>query len=137
MNPFIAKSGDAIQGTDVHTVVNTTTSESQPQSFPFSGAFDPATLEAKVKVNGMAVATINSQAENQPAHIPPPSYTFAEPPTNLGQLSSCTIKVKVNGKMVARDGDSCTTCTEGIQNAQVQVREKVKVCIGEASPGGA
>jgi uncharacterized Zn-binding protein involved in type VI secretion len=130
MNPFIAKSGDAIQGTDVHTVVNSATSETQPQSFPFSGAFIPATLEAKVKVNEMAVATINSQAENQPAHMPPPSYTFSDPPTNLGQLSSCTIKVKVNGKNVARDGDSCTTCTEGDQNAQVQVRQKVKVCVG-------
>lgn len=130
MNPFIAKSGDLIQGTDVHTVVNSTTSETQPQSFPFSGAFIPATLEAKVKVNEMAVATINSQAENQPPHEPPPSDTFSDPPTNLGQLSSCRIKVKVNGKNVARDGDSCTTCTEGDQNAQVRVQQKVKVCIG-------
>lgn len=136
MNPFIAKSGDAIEGTDVHTVVNTATNVTQPQSFPFSGTFDPATLEARVKVNDMPVATINSQAENQPAHIPAPSYAFADPPTNLGQLSSCTIKVKVNGKKVARDGDSCTTCTEGAQNAQVQVWQKVKVRIGEASPGG-
>lgn len=130
MNPFIAKSGDLIQGTDVHTVVNSTTSETQPQSFPFSGPFEQATLEAKVKVNGMAVATINSQAQNEPAHMPPPSYTFADPPTNLGQLSSCRIKVKVNRKNVARDGDSCTTCTEGDQNAQVRVQQKVKVCIG-------
>lgn len=137
MNPLIAKAGDAIQGTDLHTVTNSTSGDSEQMSFPFSGPFLPVTLEQKVKINGMAVATINSKAQNEPPHIPPPSDTFDNPPTNMGQLASCTIKVKVNGKKVARDGDSCTTCTEGEQSAQVQVRQRIKVCIGPSEPGGA
>ncbi|WP_206952573.1 PAAR domain-containing protein [Trinickia acidisoli] len=140
MKQRIAKAGDGIGPViDTHTVVNGATGETQQQPFPFDGVFYPSTLEANVRINGMAVATIESEVHNDPPHIPPPSYSFVEPPTNLGEIATCNIKVRVNGKKAARATDLCRTCTEIPQAPppQVQVRQPVRVYVGTPSPGDA
>lgn len=139
MGQRIAKAGDGIGPVmDTHTVANTTTGDTQPQEFPFNGNFDPGTLESNVKVNGKPVATIESKVHNLVVHVPPPSYTFASPPSNLGVITSCDVNVKVNRKNVAKATDPCSTCTEVPQapTPQVQVRDPANVYIGAASPGG-
>ncbi|GLU34890.1 PAAR domain-containing protein [Trinickia caryophylli] len=138
MKQLIAKAGDGIGPVmDTHTVANAETGETQPMSFVFDGTFDPSTLVAKVRVNGMAVATIQSKVRNQQLHIPPPSDTFTLPPSNMGEITRCGIKVRANGNNVARATDQCRTCTEVPQTPPpgVQVRQPAGVYIGTPTPG--
>lgn len=140
MGQPIAKEGDGIGPVmDTHTVVNSVTGETQPMEFPFNGNFDPSTLESNVKVNGKPVATIKSKVNNLVVHVPPTSFSFKSPPSNLGEITSCAFNVKVNRKEVAKATDPCSTCTEVPQapTPQVQVRDSTNVRIGAASPGGA
>jgi uncharacterized Zn-binding protein involved in type VI secretion len=139
MGQRIAKAGDGIGPVmDTHTIVNSITSETQPQECPFNGNFNPGTLESNVKVNGDPVATIESKVNNLIVHVPLPSYTFESPPSNIGQITSCNVNVRVNGKKVAKAADPCSTCTEVPQAPapQVQVRKPVNVCVGVLSPTG-
>ncbi|TAM54763.1 MAG: hypothetical protein EPN57_04475 [Paraburkholderia sp.] len=139
MGQRIAKAGDGIGPVmDTHTIINTITGATQPQECPFNGNFNPGTLESNVKVNGNPVATIESKVNNLIVHVPLPSYTFVSAPSNIGEITSCSVNVKVNGKKVAKAGDPCSTCTEVPQSPapQVEVRNPVNVCIGLISPGG-
>jgi uncharacterized Zn-binding protein involved in type VI secretion len=136
MKQPIAKNGDGIGPVmDAHTVLNTVTSVTQQLQFPFNGNFNPATLESKVRVNGNAVATINSEVINTPLHVPPPSCSFTSPPSNIGEIVSCNVKVLVNGKKVAKAKDPCRTCTEVPQTPgpEVVVRNEAPVYIGTPS----
>jgi len=137
MGQAIAKAGDGIGPVmDTHTVTNTETGESQPQKFPFNGNFIQSTLERNIKINGKEVATIDSKVNNEPPHVPPPSYTFDSPPSNIGEVKSCKAKVLANGKKVASATDLCETCTEVPQAPppQVQVRDQSRVYVGPPSP---
>lgn len=137
MKQLIAKAGDGIGPVmDIHTVANAE-SGPQPMEFVFNGTFDPSTLVGKVRVNGMAVATIQSKVRNQPPHIPPPSDTFTQPPSNMGDITKCGVKVRANGNNVARATDPCRTCTEVPQTPPpgVQVRQPVRVYIGTPNGG--
>lgn len=139
MGQCIAKGGDGIGPVmDAHTVVNASGVTAQVQ-LPFNGNFVESTLEAKVKVNGKPVATIQSKVNNTPPHVPPPSNTFKSPPTNIGEITSCNVKVFVNGKKVAKANDPCRTCTEVPQAPApgVAVRDQAPVYIGTVTPGAA
>jgi uncharacterized Zn-binding protein involved in type VI secretion len=114
MGKPIARQGDQVVAVDTHIVLVPTPGGPVPTPLPhpFSGQLDGA-LSTTVSANGKAVATVDSTATNQPAHIPtPPGASFQKPPANRGTVMLGSATVKVQGKMVARAGDTVRTCND-------------------------
>ncbi|MBV7335206.1 hypothetical protein KFU94_44595 [Chloroflexi bacterium TSY] len=112
-NP-IARQGDQVVTVDTHIVLVPTAGGPVPTPLPhpFSGQLDGA-LSTTVSTNGKAVATVDSTANNQPAHTPtPPGVSFQTPPMNKGTVMLGSATVKVQGKMVARATDTVKTCND-------------------------
>jgi uncharacterized Zn-binding protein involved in type VI secretion len=62
---------------------------------------------------GLPAAVAGSTATNTPMHIPtPPGISFQLPPKNKAQIVVGSFAVMVNGKMLARSGDTATTCND-------------------------
>lgn len=116
MGAPIAKEGDSVVAVDTHIVMVPTAGGPVPTPLPhpFSGKLDGA-LSSSVKVGGKAVATIDSTATNQPAHIAtPPGTSFQSPPADQGKVILGSATVKVGGKGVARVGDTVETCNDPV-----------------------
>ncbi len=109
-----AKKNDQIIGVCTHTVMVPAGSSMVPTPLPhpFSGIIDNG-LSSDVNIMGQPAATVDSQASNTPAHTPtPPGTSFQSPPNNKATIKVGSSTVKINGKAVARAGDTAETCDE-------------------------
>jgi len=109
-----AKQGDKVLATDTHIVMVPSSGPPVPTPLPhpFVGIVNGG-LSSDVKIMGMPAATVDSTADNTPAHIPtPPGTTFQKPPSNKATIKMGSPTVKINGKMAARNGDTAMTCND-------------------------
>ena len=105
-----AKQGDQVVAMDTHIVIVPGVGP-VPVPLPFAGQLNGA-LSSNVKVMGKPAATVDSTADNSPAHIAPPGTTFQTPPANKGTVKMGSATVKINGKAAARNGDVAETCND-------------------------
>jgi uncharacterized Zn-binding protein involved in type VI secretion len=108
-----AKKGDKVTATDTHIVVVPGTPPT-PQALPhpFTGVLSGG-LSGNVNVMGLPAATVDSTADNTPAHLPtPPGTSFQNPPSNKGTIKTGSGTVRINGKAAARNGDQAMTCND-------------------------
>ena len=62
---------------------------------------------------GKPAATVDSTADNSPAHIAtPPGVSFQKPPANKATIKMGSATVNINGKQAARNGDIAETCND-------------------------
>ena len=109
-----AKQGDQIVATDIHIVMVPSPGGPVPTPLPhpFVGIVDNG-LSSDVKIMGLPAATVDSTATNTPGHIPtPPGTSFQKPPANRATIKIGSPTVRINGKMVARNGDMALTCND-------------------------
>jgi len=109
-----AKQDDQVVAVDTHIVMVPAAPSPVPTPLPhpFTGMLN-GNLSSDVKIMGKAAATVDSTADNSPAHIPtPPGTTFQKPPANKATIKMGSPTVKINGKMAARNGDIAETCND-------------------------
>jgi uncharacterized Zn-binding protein involved in type VI secretion len=107
-----AKQGDMIVAVDTHIVIPPSPAPPVPLPHPFSGQLNGG-LSADVNIMGKPAATVDSTADNSPAHIAtPPGTSFQKPPANKGTIKVGSPTVNINGKMAARNGDIAETCND-------------------------
>jgi uncharacterized Zn-binding protein involved in type VI secretion len=109
-----AKKGDQIIAIDTHIVMVPSPGGPVPTPLPhpFAGVVNGG-LSSDVSIMGMPAATVDSTAENTPAHVPtPPGTSFQSPPSNKGTIKIGSPTVKISGKMAARNGDIAETCND-------------------------
>jgi len=128
-----AKQGDKILATDTHIVMVPAPPGSPvptPLPHPFVGVLNGG-LSSDVKIMGMPAATVDSTADNTPAHIAtPPGTAFQSPPSNKATIKIGSPTVKINGKMAARNGDTAMTCNDPADLPAGQVIAVGTVSIG-------
>lgn len=128
-----AKQGDKVLATDTHIVMVPAPSGSPvptPLPHPFVGILNGG-LSSDVKIMGMPAATVDSTADNSPAHIAtPPGTSFQSPPSNKATIKIGSATVKINGKMAARNGDTAMTCNDPADLPSGQVIAVGTVSIG-------
>jgi len=111
-----AKEGDKIVAVDTHIVMVPSPSGAVPTPLPhpFSGGLN-GNLSSDVKIMGKKAATVDSTADNSPAHTPtPPGTSFQKPPANKGTIKLGSSSVNINGKAAARNGDTAETCNDPV-----------------------
>jgi uncharacterized Zn-binding protein involved in type VI secretion len=111
-----AKQGDQIVATDTHIVMVPSPGGPVPTPLPhpFTGIITGG-LSRDVKIMGLPAATVDSTADNTPAHIPtPPGTAFQNPPANNATIAVGSATVYINGKAAARHGDIATTCNDPV-----------------------
>jgi uncharacterized Zn-binding protein involved in type VI secretion len=108
-----AKQGDHVVAVDTHIViVPGTPPVPTPLPHPFSGIINGG-LSSNVSVMGIPAATVDSTADNTPAHIAtPPGTSFQKPPANKATIKIGSPTVNINGKAAARNGDTAETCND-------------------------
>jgi uncharacterized Zn-binding protein involved in type VI secretion len=127
-----AKKGDQIVATDTHIVMVPSGPSLVPALLPhpFTGIINNG-LSSDVKIMGMPAATVDTTADNTPAHIPtPPGTAFQKPPANKATIKLGSATVKINGKMAARNGDMAMTCNDPADLPAGQVIATGTVLIG-------
>lgn len=108
----IAGRYDTILGTDIHIVMVPSPGGPIPTPLPHPhGAKLDGQLSPDVNVEGRAVATKGSTATNSPPHVPQ-GGPFQTPPKNRSEVLIGSATVFVNGKPVARMGDTALTCND-------------------------
>jgi uncharacterized Zn-binding protein involved in type VI secretion len=108
-----AKQGDFIQALDTHIILIPAPPGPPvptPLPHPFMGIINGG-LSSNVKIMGMPAATQGSTADNMPPHIPQ-GGPFQKPPTNKGTIMLGSMRVMINGKPAARNGDTAMTCND-------------------------
>ncbi len=124
-----AKQGDRIEANDTHIVIVPGPSQS-PLLHSFTGVIN-GNLSHNVNIMGRPAATVESTADNSPAHIPTsPGSSFQAPPANKGTIKFGSPTVKINGKMAARNGDVAETCNDPADLPVGQVVAAGTVLIG-------
>lgn len=111
-----ARHGDPVSGVDTHIVLVPSPGGPVPTPLPhpFAGQLTDG-LSPDVLVDGLSAATTGSIARNQPPHLPtPPGTAFQLPPANRGTVQSGSATVLVNGKPMARHGDTVATCNDPV-----------------------
>jgi uncharacterized Zn-binding protein involved in type VI secretion len=111
-----AKQGDQVVATDIHIVMIPSPGGPVPTPLPhpFTGIITGG-LSRDVKIMGLPAATVDSTADNTPAHIPtPPGTAFQNPPANNATIAVGSATVYINGKAAARHGDIATTCNDPV-----------------------
>lgn len=109
-----AKKDDQIVGVDTHIVMvpSAPSPIPTPLPHPFSGKIN-GNLSSDVNIMGKPAATVDSTADNSPAHIAtPPGTSFQKPPADKGTIKMGSATVKINGKKAARNGDTAETCND-------------------------
>ncbi len=109
-----AKQGDQIVATDTHIVMVPSAGGPVPTPLPhpFVGMINGG-LSNDVNIMGKPAATVDSTADNSPAHVaPPPGTAFQKPPANKATIKIGSPTVFINGKMAARNGDTAMTCND-------------------------
>lgn len=107
-----AKQGDRVIAVDTHIVMIPAGPSMVPTPLPhqFTGVINDG-LSSNVKIMGKPAATVDSIANNMPAHIPQ-GGPFQKNPQNKGKIIIGSTTVKINGKMAARNGDMAMTCND-------------------------
>jgi len=110
-----ARQNDPVTGTDLHIllVASPAGPVPTPTPLPFSGRLSSG-LSADVLINGRPAAVIGSLAVNLPPHLPVPGAPFSKPPSNQGSVLTGSLTVLVNGKPLARLGDTVLTCNDPV-----------------------
>jgi len=128
-----AKAGDKIVAQDVHIVLmpSPTGPVPTPVTLPFNGVIS-SNLSSNVFIEGKPAATVNSIAINTPPHIPPGGM-FQKPPSNQGKIIVGSTGVFINGKPVARSGDTALTCNDPVDMPIGKVVAVGRVFIGETA----
>lgn len=113
MSQPAAKQGDQIIALDTHIVmVPGTPPVPTPLPHPFAGVLNGG-LSPNVNIMGQPAATVDSTADNSPAHIAtPPGTSFQTPPADRGTITLGSQTVNINGKAAARNGDIAETCND-------------------------
>jgi uncharacterized Zn-binding protein involved in type VI secretion len=126
-----AKQGDKIIATDTHIIMIPSPGGPvpTPTPLPFSGTLVSG-LSSDVFIEGKPAATVDSEALNQPMHIPA-GGPFQKPPSNKGKILIGSTGVFINGKPAARQGDPATTCNDPADAPIGQVVAVGTVFIGE------
>jgi len=127
-----AKKNDQIVATDTHIVMVPAGPSLVPTPLPhpFTGIINNG-LSSDVNIMGQPAATVDSTADNTPAHIPtPPGVSFQKPPANKATIKLGSPTVKINGKMAARNGDMAMTCNDPADLPVGQVVAAGTVMIG-------
>ncbi len=128
-----AKKNDRIVAVDIHIVMvpaPTGPPLPTPLPHPFTGIIN-GNLSSDVNIMGQPAATIDSTADNTPSHIPtPPGTAFQNPPANRAIIKLGSPTVRINGKMVARNGDMAMTCNDPADMPVGQVIAVGTVLIG-------
>jgi uncharacterized Zn-binding protein involved in type VI secretion len=109
-----AKQDDQVVGVDTHIVMVPSPGGPVPTPLPhpFTGKLNGG-LSSDVKIMGKPAATVDSTADNSPAHTPtPPGTSFQKPPSNKATIKMGSPTVKINGKAAARNGDTAETCND-------------------------
>jgi uncharacterized Zn-binding protein involved in type VI secretion len=107
-----AKKGDQVFAVDTHIVVMPLPAPPTPLPNPFNGILN-GNLSTNVNIQGQPAATVDSTAENIPQHIyTPPGIGFQKKPTDSGTVINGSTTVFINGKGVARAGDTVRTCND-------------------------
>jgi uncharacterized Zn-binding protein involved in type VI secretion len=109
-----AKKGDQIMATDTHIVMVPAAPSPVPTPLPhpFAGIINGG-LSSDVNIMGKPAATVDSTADNTPAHVAtPPGTSFQAPPSNKATIKVGSPTVKINGKKAARNGDTAETCND-------------------------
>jgi uncharacterized Zn-binding protein involved in type VI secretion len=109
-----AKQGDKVVAVDTHIILVPSPGGPVPTPIPhpFNGMVT-ASLSSNVMIMGMPAATLGSMADNLPPHIPM-GGSFSKPPTNKAQIITGSPTVMINGKPVARNGDTALTCNDPV-----------------------
>ena len=105
-----AKQGDQVVAVDIHVVVIGLVPTPVPH--PFTGVLTGA-LSPDVRVMGRAAATLGSTADNTPPHVPI-GGPFVKPPTDRGVVIAGSATVRVNGRPLARSGDTALSCNDPV-----------------------
>ena len=128
-----AKKNDRIVAIDTHIVMVPAPSGPPlptPLPHPFMGIIN-GNLSSDVNIMGQPAATVDSTADNTPSHVPtPPGTAFQNPPANRATIKFGSPTVRINGKMVARNGDMATTCNDPADMPVGQVIAVGTVLIG-------
>lgn len=109
-----ATQGSVVVGVDTHIVMVPSPGGPIPTPLPhvFNGTVDGGTI-ATVKIMGKPAAVVDSQASNNPPHIPtPPGTAFQVPPQNRSTIKVGSATVKIGGKQAARNGDLSVDCDD-------------------------
>lgn len=123
-----AKRGDHIVATDMHLIQPPGPTAPVLVPHPFNGLFTTS-LSSNVNIMGQSAATVGSIADNTPPHIPI-GGTFVIPPRNKGQVIQGSATVFINGKPVARNGDTALTCNDPVDQPVGRV-----VAVGTVNAG--
>lgn len=105
-----AKLGDQVVAVDIHIVIIGLVPTPVPH--PFNGLLTTG-LSHNVHLMGRPAATVGSVADNTPPHIPL-GGPFVKPPHNRGTVIAGSATVRVNGKPLARAGDTALTCNDPV-----------------------
>lgn len=107
-----AKQGDRVIATDIHIqqVPSPGGPVPTPLPSPFTGVLDGG-LSTDVNIEGKPAAVMGSTATNTPAHVPT-AGPFQKPPANKATIIAGSATVMVNGKPLARHGDTAITCND-------------------------
>lgn len=114
MGAPLAKQDDQVIAVDTHIVMVPSAAGPVPTPLPhpFTGKLASA-LATTVEVGGKPAATVDSIADNSPAHVAtPPGTSFQSPPTDQGTVTVGSGTVMIVGKAAARAGDTVETCND-------------------------
>ena len=109
-----AKQGDRVTAMDIHIVMVPSPNGTVPTPLPhsFNGEIN-GSLSSNVNIMGKQAATVDSTAQNNPAHTPtPPGTSFQGSPSNKATIKIGSQTVKINNKAAARNGDTAETCND-------------------------
>ena len=107
-----AKYGDEIKATDTHMVIVPGSPPTQRAAHAFAAVIDGA-LGDNVRINRCKAATVGSTATNREPHLPAaPGTAFVTAPSNRATICEVSRRVRINGKVAARDGDIAETCND-------------------------
>jgi uncharacterized Zn-binding protein involved in type VI secretion len=108
-----AKQGDQVVGVDTHIVmVPGSPPVPTPLPHPFTGQLQGG-LAPSVLIEGKPAAVIGSTSPHTSGHLPtPPGTSFQKPPSNSGTVQTGSSTVLIEGKGLARNGDTVITCND-------------------------
>ncbi|MBC6459914.1 PAAR domain-containing protein [Actinomadura sp. HBU206391] len=109
-----AKADDQVVGTDTHIVMVPAGPSLVPTPLPhpFAGRLTGG-LAGSVLIEGKAAAVVGSTADHTAGHVPtPPGTSFQKPPAGRGTVQMGSATVLVEGKGLARNGDTVLTCND-------------------------
>lgn len=112
MGKPVAKQGDKVVGLDTHIVLVSSPGGPVPTTLPspFSGPLSQE-LSGTVCVDNAPAATVGSQAQNTPPHIPV-GGPFQKSPSNKATVKQGSSTVFADDRAIARSSDPAECCND-------------------------